>query len=70
MNSVIAAFKARRIELGWSQMVLADKLEKSQNTIWQWEAGKVDPRLHSLNAWAAALGLRLEAVLDTSTSVL
>jgi transcriptional regulator with XRE-family HTH domain len=54
----------RRIALGWSQWVLAQKMDKSQNTIWQWESGKVDPRAYSLQLWAATLGMKVQAVVD------
>lgn len=54
----------RRIALGWSQQRLADHLVKSQMAIWSWEAGRVDPRAASLQAWAGALGVKIVAEVD------
>lgn len=54
----------RRIELGISQWALAKMIDKSQSGVWQWEAGKVDPRAYSLELWAGALGVKIKTEVD------
>lgn len=59
------ALRDQRIEKGISQQTLADTLGKSQMAVWQWEAGRVSPRLASLEAWSAALDCHVEVHPNT-----
>lgn len=54
----------RRIELGISQTELANRMNKSQMHIWQWESGKVSPRLDSLTMWSRELNCHVEIVAN------
>jgi len=49
--------KDARIQTGWSQKELADKIEVSQGTISNWENGKGEPNANQLKALHAVLDL-------------
>lgn len=51
--------KARRLELGISQMELAKMTDTAQSTITGWESGKYKPTYDALPRLASALGLTL-----------
>ncbi len=50
---------ARAGQRGVTQDVIAARVGVSVQTVQAWEAGKKNPSLHHLTAWAAALGLEL-----------
>lgn len=49
----------RRIELGYSQRELAEKIGTSQNRIYLIETGEANPTLDTLERLAVVLGVRL-----------
>lgn len=49
----------RRIELGYSQRELAEKISTSQNRIYLIENGEANPTLDTLERLAVVLGVRL-----------
>jgi transcriptional regulator with XRE-family HTH domain len=53
------AVRAARKRSGWSQTELAQRCGVHLNTVSQVERGSADPRLSTLQALAAALGLSL-----------
>lgn len=59
----IDVLRKRRVELGWSQETLAEKLCWHQQRISGFEHGNkpIHPRL--LTQWAAALGMEITALL-------
>lgn len=54
---------ARRRELGWSQADVADRMGTTQSAVSDFETGRVEPRLDSLQRWAHALGADLAVTL-------
>ena len=59
-DEVVAALAERRVRLGLSQTVVAARMGTSQSAVARLEAGRSDPRLSTLERYAAAL--------DTSVS--
>lgn len=62
LNDLLAAFVARRRDLGISQDELADRLGTSQSAISLWEIGRIKPNGTSVFAIAAALDCDLALV--------
>lgn len=56
----LAFVKNRRLELGWTQGDLAQRMGTTQSAVSAWEAGRVDPRLDTLQRWARALDCRFD----------
>jgi len=55
----------RRLALGYSQHVLAQKVGTSQSAISDWESGGVAGiQVNSLERWGAALGLQVQVVVE------
>lgn len=55
--------RKRRLELGWSQKELADKVETSWQTISNTERGQM-PTMNTLNKICEVLGLKIELVYN------
>ena len=55
--------RKRRLELGWSQKELADKVETSWQTISNIERGQM-PIMNTLNKICEVLGLKIELVYN------
>jgi predicted transcriptional regulator len=54
-GEVIDALARRRVQLGLSQTVVAARMGTSQSAVARLEAGRSDPRLSTLERYAAAL---------------
>jgi putative transcriptional regulator len=63
MNSRIKDLRAER---GWSQAVLAEKLEVSRQSVNAIETGKYDPSLPLAFRIARLFGLRIEEIFEDS----
>jgi transcriptional regulator with XRE-family HTH domain len=57
---------ARRAALGMTQHELASLMGTTQSAVSDFESGRHDPRLSTLDRWARALGLRLGYTLDAA----
>jgi transcriptional regulator with XRE-family HTH domain len=55
-GEVVERLARRRVELGLSQTVVAARMGTSQSAVARLEAGRSDPRLSTLERYAAALG--------------
>jgi len=62
-DPIVAALRARRFEIGWSQALLARRLCVCRNAVSQWEAGTRNPSLAHLHRWAAVLGKQVIVVM-------
>lgn len=58
--------KELRAENGWSQQVLADKLDVSRQTVISIEKGKYDPSLPLAFKIARVFGCKIEDVFEDS----
>lgn len=58
------SIKQLRAERGWSQAVLADKLEVSRQSVNAIETGRFDPSLPLAFRIARIFGVAIEAVFD------
>jgi DNA-binding winged helix-turn-helix (wHTH) protein len=56
---LIDELKVRRQTLGWSLQELGERCAIDKLFLREWEAGIGSPRLEAVDAWAAALGLKL-----------
>lgn len=56
-ESFMAAFRQRRKSKGLSLQDLADRLQVSLNTVWNWEHGKTQPRPAQYPQLAFHLGI-------------
>jgi ribosome-binding protein aMBF1 (putative translation factor) len=57
---LLRALAARRIELGLSQTVVAARMGTSQSAVARLERGEADPKLSTIERFAAALGATIE----------
>lgn len=62
-DPIVLQLRDRRRAKGLSQREVARRMDVHQSMISEWEAGVVAPRIASLRAWAAALGLALDVRL-------
>ena len=58
-----------RIERGWTQNFVAELIETSGAAIADWEAGRHEPKVSSLEKWANALGYEIELMLKEPANV-
>jgi len=63
-EAIYRTLTARRRELGWSQADLGNRMGTSQSAVCEFERGKVEPRVDTLQRWAHALGYDLALLLD------
>lgn len=61
-HPLVTLLAAQRIKLGWTQEAVARRINVAQNCLSQWETGNNSPPLPRLEAYATAVGLRLELV--------
>ena len=54
-----AALKALRTSRGWSQKELAQRINRSANTIWRYENNFQEPTLDTLRSFSAIFGVPL-----------
>ena len=54
-----ATLKALRAARGWSQKELAEKINRSANTIWRYENNFQEPTLDTLRSFSAIFGVPL-----------
>lgn len=59
-RQLLRALAAKRVELHLSQTVVAARMGTSQSALARLERGEADPRLSTLERYAAALGQTLE----------
>lgn len=62
LHPLVAALRDRRRALGLSQDAVAARSGLTQACVSRYESGQRTPGLHSVQAYAAAVGLRLELV--------
>lgn len=60
-TDLLDLLRSRRMELGWTQRDVAERLGTSQVSVCRWESGAADPQLATAVRWAAVLGLNLTA---------
>lgn len=58
----VAALRQARIAAGLTQRQLADRLGCQQSSLSEWESGHCRLLAATVDAWAEALGLRIELV--------
>lgn len=63
-HELVQSLAALRTELGLSQTEVAARMGTSQSAVARLEAGDADPRLSTLERYAAALGRDLDVRLD------
>lgn len=63
-QELVQSLAALRNELGMSQTEVAARMGTSQSAVARLEAGDADPRLSTLERYAAALGRNLDVRLD------
>jgi transcriptional regulator with XRE-family HTH domain len=63
LDEAVAALARRRVALGLSQTVVAARMGTSQSAVARLEAGGSDPRLSTLERYAAALGTSVSFAL-------
>ena len=59
-RQLLRELAARRTELGLSQTIVAARMGTSQSAIARLEQGEADPKLSTIERYAAALGKRIE----------
>lgn len=62
MQQVRAQLRERRRALGLNQTEVATALGVTHSALSRWESGDRDPSVAELEAWARAVGLRVEIV--------
>ncbi len=68
-DEILGALVRRRVRLGLSQTAVAARMGTSQSAVARLEAGRSDPRLSTLERYAAALDTSVSyAVADGPTS--
>ena len=65
-NRTGALIRARRLERGLTQRMLAERLNVTDRAVSKWERGAGLPDVGTLNALSRALGTRLENLLEGS----
>lgn len=66
---LLRTLAARRAELGLSQTEVAARMRTSQSAVARLERGELDPKLSTIERYAAAVGKKLEWRLEESTEV-
>ncbi len=51
-----------REERGWTQLELANKLQVTPSTVYNWERGRFEPKARQLRALALAFGIPMEQI--------
>lgn len=64
LDPIVAQLRDRRHTLGLSQRAAAKLAGLSRLTVWRWERGVHTPSYPELLAYATALGVRLEVVVE------
>jgi len=60
IDPIIEVLTKERMARGWTQTEVGHKLgHVSGNVIYQWERGRISPRLPNIRAWAALFGLNI-----------
>jgi transcriptional regulator with XRE-family HTH domain len=59
----------RRIAQGLTQRDVAERMGAAQSQLWALETGKTDPRISTVERWAAALGAQVIYDLQDQTEV-
>lgn len=65
---LIGELKARRQSLGWSVRDVGERCAIDELFLHEWEGGSGSPRLEAVEAWAAALGVKLTVVAADSAT--
>ena len=60
--------KVLRVERGWSQVELGEKIGISRQSVYAIESGKFDPSLPVAFRIAELFGMRIEEIFEKSTS--
>lgn len=68
-NNLGKMIAKKRKELGYTQQVLAEKLNVSFQAVSKWETGSSSPEIHMLPTIAAILGTSVDALLGYKTMV-
>ena len=66
MASIGENIKRLRLQNGWSQKQLAEKIGKSRVAICQYESGKNMPRMGTLEDLAAVFGVQKSEIVEES----
>lgn len=59
-RQMLRALAAKRVELGLSQTLVAARMCTSQSAVARIERGESDPKMSTIERYAAALGQRIE----------
>jgi len=60
VNPIVAFLRAKRLELGITQVELSRRVNRRPQTVCDWESARCgDPCLRNLDTWCHALGLKL-----------
>ena len=67
---LLRTLAARRAELGLSQTEVAARMRTSQSAVARLERGELDPKLSTIERYAAAVGKKLEWRLEEAAETL